>query len=170
MTVARLRRRRDGYARYSELILAQLEALDADDFDALRALADERDSLAARIDRGEAVDIDPGPSVNIDPGQSVNIDPGQSVEASSGDAAFEKPADDGASHGANPEDESVDWLHSEIRMILETCRDREARLRERLLQARDDALGAVRSHEERAPRIQGYAEPAGRASRVDVRL
>ncbi|MFS8636626.1 MAG: hypothetical protein FWJ74_00980 [Gemmatimonadota bacterium] len=48
--VGALRLRRAGYARYAELIVAQIEALRADDLERFRALAEERDAVARRID------------------------------------------------------------------------------------------------------------------------
>jgi hypothetical protein len=62
-TISPLEPRADAFGRYAELLVKQLEALDAGDLDAFARLATARDAVATRIDTlehpDEIVDDDP---------------------------------------------------------------------------------------------------------------
>lgn len=154
-SVGALRRRRAGYARYAELIVAQIEAVDADDLDRFRSLAEERDELARRIDADE----DPGVGAA---GGDEDADEALAMAALGG-LAYGHTADEGA--------REVEHLLGEVRLLLERCREHDARLREKLARLRDETRESIRDLERRRPGVQEYLQPTPeRQARFDVRL
>lgn len=132
--VGALRRRRAGYAQYAELMVAQIEALRADDLERFQALAEERDAVARRIDA--IVDDEPD------------------------DADSEDQSDR----------EEIERLIGEVRLLLEQCREHDARLREEIVRLRDDARDALGQLDRRRPQVEAYVRAPDAATRFDVRL
>ncbi len=132
--IGALRRRRAGYARYADLIVAQIEALQAEDLERYRSLAEERDELARQID------------------------------------AVQGPEVDGAEDEDRVDPDEIDRLMGEVRLLLERCREHDARLRDQITRMRDEARDALGQLERRRPHVEAYVRAPDPATRFDVRF
>lgn len=132
-SIGALRRRRAGYARYADLIVAQIDAIQAEDLERFRSLAEERDAVARQIDEA--------PEQEADGTEEDRVDP-----------------------------DEIDRLMGEVRLLLERCREHDARLRDQITRMRDEAREALGRLERRRPHVEAYVRAQDAASRVDVRL
>lgn len=150
----RLRRKRDGYARYAEIVHAQLEALNADDMDAFARLAVVRDALAVRIDSGEEIETESVPR-----GESAGHDHAAGLRG--GGAALDR--------AEGPE--TAARLLTEARHHLEMCLERDEQLRLRLRAMREETREAIQELDVRGSQLGRYLQTGtGGSTRLDIRL